>query len=103
MKSSFDFKGMMSGAGDFNTRLLVMKEDIGKQCSQLKFKILGAGECSICEKCTYVDGVPCRRPDDALVSLEACGIDVIKLMKDNGLKYNNGKNTVTYIGGIMGS
>ncbi|MFC1532843.1 DUF2284 domain-containing protein [Thermodesulfobacteriota bacterium] len=73
-----------------------------KNYSQLKFKILGAGGCSQCKQYTYIDEEPCRRPDDALVSLEACGIDVIRLMKDNGLKYYNGKNTVTYIGGIMG-
>jgi hypothetical protein len=35
-----------------------------------------------------------------IVSLEACGIDVMRLMKVNGLPYYGGPNTVTYIGGL---
>ncbi len=101
VKSSFDFKAMMAGAADFNNRLVSMKKDLEKEDLGSKFRILGAGGCGLCKKCAYVAGEPCRRPDEALTSLEAFGIDVIRLMRDNGLKYYNGKNTVTFIGGIM--
>ena len=55
----------------------------------------------MCNPCAYVNGEPCRNPDDAIIAVEACGIDVMGLMKDHGLKYYNGKNTVTFIGGIL--
>ena len=100
VESSFDFKGMMAGAADFGERMLAMKNGLEGDCPQCKIRVMGAGGCGLCEKCTYSDGKPCRRPDDALVSLEACGMDVMKLMRDNELKYYNGKNTVTYIGGL---
>ena len=100
VESSFDFKGMMAGAADFGVRMLAMKKVLEGDCPQCKIKVMSAGACGLCKKCTYSDGKPCRRPDDALVSLEAFGMDVMKLMRDNGLKYYNGKNTVTYIGGV---
>jgi len=62
--------------------------------------LLGAGSCLLCPQCSYVDGEVCRRPGDMIVSLEACGIDVMRLMKDNELPYYGGPNTVTYIGGV---
>lgn len=95
LKSTFDMKGILEGIKDFNKTLVEMKRCFNNKAN---YMVLGAGACYLCKKCTYVDGEKCRRPSDALISAEACGIDVIKLMKDNGLKYNNGKNTVTYIG-----
>ena len=59
------------------------------------FELLGAGSCSLCEKCTYPDA-PCRFPQKAKRSMEACGIDVVSLSKSCGINYTNGANTVTY-------
>jgi predicted metal-binding protein len=92
---------MIAGGTDFKGRLLALKKEIQALGPPLDFLVLGAGGCRLCDPCAYVDREPCRRPDDAIVSLEACGIDVMRLMKDNGLKYDNGKNTVTFIGGIF--
>ena len=97
-KNSFDFKGMMEAGKDFANKLLELKKDIGKE-KDLMF--LGAGGCRVCETCAYIEDKQCRRPDDAIISCEAHGIDVMSLMKKNGMKYNNGKNTVTYIGMIL--
>ncbi|AKL95901.1 hypothetical protein CACET_c24560 [Clostridium aceticum] len=100
LKSSFDLKGMMAGAKDFSDRLLKLKKEIGNSTN---FMMLGAGGCRLCEKCAYIDGEECKRPEDAIISCEAHGIDVMSLMKQHGLKYNNGVNTVTYIGGVLHS
>lgn len=96
--SSFDWKGMVSGIVDFRDKLINMKNDFPKD---FKHMILGAGSCLLCERCAYIDGEKCRKPEDAFLSVEACGIDVVRLMKDNGLKYHNGANTVTYIGAVI--
>ena len=101
VKSSMDWNGMMDGARHFKEKLMEMRKEMEGQGSGTCFLTLGVGACHVCKECSYVDGEPCRRPADAMVSLEACGIDVMRLMKDNGLKYYNGKNTVTYIGGVM--
>jgi predicted metal-binding protein len=97
VKSSRDLKGMMTAIKDFGDRLAAMRDDLPLDLDHM---LLGAGSCLLCPSCSYVDGEVCRRPDDMIVSLEACGIDVISLMKVNDLPYYAGPNTVTYIGGL---
>lgn len=88
---------MMAGVDDFTDKLLKLQMELkGGE----RYLFLGAGGCRLCKKCTYPNE-PCRRPEEAIVSAEAYGIDVMKLMRDNQLKYNNGPNTVTYIGGML--
>ena len=44
--------------------------------------ILGGGSCKACVQCV----TPCRQPDKAIVPIEGCGIDVVKLLFDcNGI------------------
>ena len=101
LTDSFDWEGMQSGAQDFQSRLLKLKKNIRKADPDFLFVALGAGACRICETCTFTEQLPCRLPEDAIVSVEACGIDVMAMMQENGLKYNNGPNTVTYIGALF--
>jgi len=56
---------------------------------------MGAGECKICDTCTYPDE-PCRYPDKMEVSMEACGLFVSKVCKDNNLKYNYGSEKIAF-------
>ena len=100
LESSFNFKAMKDAAADFNERILQMKKGLYRDRPGSKILVLGVGGCGLCQKCSYIENKPCRRPEDAVVSLEALGIDVMKLMRDNGLRYYNGKQTVTYIGGV---
>ena len=101
VKDSFDWKGMMAGAKQFKDKLQALKRRIEAADADFNFLILGAGACHLCEPCNYVKGKPCRHPEDAIVSLEASGIDVMRLLKESGLKYYNGKGTVTYVGGLL--
>ena len=100
-KSSFDMKGMLEGATDFGKTLSNLKQDIEEQYLEKRKMILGAGPCLLCEKCTLSDNKPCRFPDKAFPAIEACGVDVMSLSKNAGVRYNNGKNTVTYLGIIL--
>ena len=100
-ESSFDMKAMFEGIADFQKTLVGLKEKIVKQFPEKRLFLLGAGFCLMCKKCTYREGEPCRFPEKAFPSLEACGIDVMSLSKSVGVKYNNGKNTVTYLGVIL--
>lgn len=98
VKNSFDYKGMLSGMVDFRNKLVAMRKDFPED---MTYMILGAGSCPLCKECGYIVGEKCKRPDDAFLSMEACGIDVVRLMKDNDLKYHHGVNTVTYIGAVI--
>ena len=100
-KGSFDLKTWLEAMADFQKILVRLKEDVLKQMPEKKILLLGAGACRLCNRCTCVDGKPCRPPEEAFPSLEACGIDVMTLSKSVGVKYNNGKNTVTYIGAVL--
>jgi len=58
---------------------------------------LGAGACDLCETCTY-PGAPCRRPAEAVTSMEAFGLVVSDTCKANSIKYNYGPGTMTFTG-----
>ncbi len=100
-KGPYDLKTWMESMEDFQKTLLALKKDVLNKYPEKTILLLGAGACRLCEKCALIDGEDCRLPDEAFPSLEACGIDVMTLSKRVGVKYNNGKNTVTYIGMVL--
>ena len=60
---------------------------------------LGSGGCRICEACAYPE--PCRFPDKACASMEAYGLFVTDVCRDNGLAYHHGEKTITYTACIL--
>ncbi|MEI6100979.1 MAG: DUF2284 domain-containing protein [Eubacteriales bacterium] len=95
LEDSYDFEGMMA-AKDLFTELC-SKALVAVRESAPDSYVMGAGGCSLCEKCTYPDQ-PCRFPQKAIASMEACGIDVYSTSGKFDFKYINGVNTVTYFG-----
>ena len=93
LEDSFDFEGMVYGAATTQNILREIVEEL--KSDNQDFMVLGCEGCNLCEKCGYPD-TPCRFPDKAVPSVEACGIDVVALAKNIGINYNNGPNTVTY-------
>ncbi|MDD4069066.1 MAG: DUF2284 domain-containing protein [Candidatus Izemoplasmatales bacterium] len=93
LEDAYDVESMDKGRNVIMNDTLELL-DLLKKGSE-PFYILSAGSCSICKTCTYPNQ-PCRFPERMLISLEALGIDVALLAKENGLKYYNGVNTVTY-------
>ena len=93
LEDSFDFEGMQAGMRAFKTVCTRLDETAQKHLS--RFMLLSNESCGRCEKCTYPDA-PCRFPQKAKRSMEACGIDVVSLSKSCGINYTNGANTVTY-------
>jgi predicted metal-binding protein len=99
--SNFDFKGMVAAMGIHGCIFKDLVGRIRREYPLEEILPLSAGCCSICERCAYLDQEPCRFPDQAVASVEAYGMNVIALQKSGGLPYNNGKNTVTYVGLIL--
>jgi predicted metal-binding protein len=58
---------------------------------------LGNGCCELCEECAYPNA-PCRHPDDATQSMEAFGLVVSDVCRENGLGYYYGPKTITFTG-----
>ena len=61
---------------------------------------LGAGSCSLCRECTYPDA-PCRHPDRAVSSLEACGLQVADVCRDCGVEYHYNGKTITFVSACL--
>jgi predicted metal-binding protein len=99
--NSFDLKGMFEAARIHEKIFRGLLERIKRKYNFKDMLPLNAGCCSICPKCAYLDGETCRHPDQAVASVEAYGIDVMRLEKDSGIPYYNGKNTVSYVGLIL--
>ena len=93
LEDSFDFEGMTEGNKKAKKVLSGILSSL--KADGIPYLALGCEGCRLCETCTYPDA-PCRHPDLATPSVEACGINVVELSRNIGIKYNNGPNTVTY-------
>ena len=100
LEDSFDFEGMLEArraVTGISQRLLdALQPVVGESALHLS-----VGGCGLCERCSKENGEPCRRPDRALASLESYGVDVYNTVRNTGLRYTNGPNTVTYFGMVL--
>ncbi len=58
--------------------------------------ILSTEACSICDRCAWLDGQPCRFPEKMHPCVESHGINLIPAMEENGLEFQYGDNIVTW-------
>lgn len=58
--------------------------------------VLSTEACAICERCTYLDGKPCRHPGKMHPCIESHGINILALLDDLGLSFQYGENVVTW-------
>ena len=100
LEDSYDFEGMMD-AGVAHNRLMVELRRGIDALALPRVLHLGAGGCRMCEVCAKRTGEPCRHPDLAVASLETYGVNVSRLAPAAGMKYINGKDTVTYFGAVL--
>ena len=99
LEDSFDFEGMTEGKKS-HTKLSLRVDKAIAPFLPDRFHV-SCGGCGICERCAKRDDLPCRFPDLAMTSLEACGIDVSGTTSSTDMKYINGQNTVTYFALVM--
>ena len=95
LEDEFDGEAMMETEA-------LHKEHFQEMLSSLREKTghvlpLGAGCCTRCRACTYPDG-PCRFPEEAVSSMEAYGMLVLQVCRDNGLTYYYGPDKIAYTG-----
>ena len=99
LEDSYDFEGMDDAMTEFHKVLKSVTDMVKKDLGDIY--ILSAGGCRLCERCAFSEQKPCRNPENAFPSLESHGIFVADLAPKAGMKYINGKNTVTYFGAVF--
>ena len=58
--------------------------------------VLSTEACSICDRCAYLDGLPCRKPERMHPCIESHGINIIPTLEENGLDFYYGSNIITW-------
>jgi len=94
-EDDFDLEGMYEIGREQTRRFHAFYGELRKEYPGLL--ALGSGVCHLCKSCAYPDA-PCRRPGDAVPSMEAFGLVVSDTCRDNGVKYNYGPGTMTFTG-----
>jgi len=93
VKDDFDYETISETGERHKQNFVALVDQLKQQYPDLL--PMGAGTCTICEKCTYPDQ-PCRFPDKSISSMEAYGLWVSKVCELSGIPYYYGKKTITY-------
>jgi predicted metal-binding protein len=96
LEDNMDWDTMQQTAKDHEANFQKLWDVLGKEYPGLL--AMGAGTCTRCTPCAYVEGKPCRFPERLMHSMEASGLFVSKVCTDNNVKYNYGPNTIAYTG-----
>lgn len=95
IEDSFDFEAMMEIEATQGKRFQKMYALLQEmECGVLA---IGTGCCTACTQCTYPDA-PCRFPAKKVSSMEAYGMLVLEVCKENGLQYYYGPEKIAYTG-----
>ena len=58
--------------------------------------VLSTESCAECDRCAYLDGLPCRKPERMHPCVESQGINILPLIEELGLCFQYGENVVTW-------
>ena len=92
-EDSYDIEAMMEVAAENKKQSDSLIEKLLEQ--KADFIYLSAGACTRCKSCTWPDA-PCRFPEKTFPSMEAAGLFVSQVCKDNGVPYNYGNEKIAY-------
>ena len=59
--------------------------------------VLSTEACAVCERCAFLDGLPCRLPGKMHPCVESHGINIVPIMERCGLEFQFGQNMVTWV------
>ena len=59
--------------------------------------ILSTEACAVCQRCAWLDGQPCRKPERMHPCVESHGINVIPMFETLGIPFIYGENIVTWV------
>ncbi len=97
LQKAIDTKGYMETEKKHRENIMRFAAEIRKVYPDAL--CLGAGGCRVCKTCAYPE--PCRFPEQAISSMEAYGLFVTQVCRDNGLKYYYGPKTIAYTACVL--
>ncbi|NLV50908.1 MAG: DUF2284 domain-containing protein [Clostridiales bacterium] len=97
LEDDFDFEGMDKAAKMHGYNFVSFHDFLREKYPGTEILALGTGGCMNCKECTYPDE-PCRFPEKMVHPMEGYGIMISDVCKRNGIPYNHGRGTLTYIG-----
>jgi predicted metal-binding protein len=100
LEDAYDYPGMLAARTRHAEIFPSVLATVRRAAPDWPILGLSAGCCHICGKCTYPDQ-PCLHPDEAIAPVEGYGIYVNAMLTLAGLHYNNGPDTVSYVGLIL--
>ena len=59
--------------------------------------VLSTEACTVCDRCAWLDGEPCRHPERMHPCVESHGINLIPVLENNGIEFQFGGNVVTWV------
>ena len=59
--------------------------------------VLSTEACTLCDRCAWLDGQPCRYPEKMHPCVESHGINIIPVLEEQGICFQYGENIVTWI------
>ena len=101
LEDDFDFEGMLEGERRHKERFRRLVERLREYFPEKgSFLPMGAGGCGRCGVCTYPD-MPCRFPQEQIISMEAYGLLVSQVCESCGVPYYYGPGTLAYASCIL--
>ncbi len=97
LEKTVDTRGYARVEGEHLTAFHRFTEMLRKQYPQAL--CLGSGGCRICGTCAWPE--PCRFPEKACASMEAYGLFVTQVCRDNEVPYYHGPKTITYTACVL--
>ena len=58
--------------------------------------VLSTESCAKCDRCSWLDGKPCRFPEKMHPCVESHGINILGIIEELGLTFQYGENVVTW-------
>jgi len=98
IEDDYDFEGMMDVQDRHRENFYAFAKKMKELYPDMMF--IGDGHCTLCEECTYPEA-ECRFPNLRIASMEAMGMYVNKVCKDNNMQYYYGPGTFKYIGCVL--
>lgn len=93
VEDGFDFEAMMEIEAAHKRNFLSMYQTLRNSGAEVL--AIGSGCCTVCTQCTYPES-PCRFPEKMVSSMEAYGMLVLEICKENHLQYYYGSEKMAY-------
>jgi predicted metal-binding protein len=95
-----DREGVIRTQKEFHQKILRMEEYLKEKGISKVWGLIG-GNCRLCDVCQARTAQPCLYPDEARMSLEAIGIDILALLSSFGLDNRFHAHKITWTGCIL--